>query len=302
MMISIKILAIAITALLGLLQIGLEYKWKDRRTKKHKKIRSLLIALMIIGSLTAVFLVIYDDRESEKQIQSLTFLQISAEKSAKDAKYQISSLSNLKLSADKAALEAEKREHKAQEDRIRIQSELDKINDQMKPLIDIATANYPNLSTDNALKQLTDRIKTIDASLVNTKKELESTKQELLRKTSDRSLTREQKHSLKSSLGGVTGLVIIKADFSNSEAQMFADQIKDAMEQTELEVTEKVNTELMSLYAKGIRMLVNDIQNPPSHALPILKAFEGIGINVRVSWTEKAKIPQGALIIWICHK
>ena len=153
-----------------------------------------------------------------------------------------------------------------------------------------------------ALQQLAERITTIDESLANAKKELESTKQELSRKTSDRSLTKKQKQILKSSLDGVSGQVIIKADFADSEAQMFANQIKGVLKDTDLEIIEKVNTEIISLYAKGTRMLVNDIQNPPPHALPILKAFQEIGIDVRASRSEKANFPQDTLIIWICHK
>ena len=84
-MILFKIIAIFLTAGAGLLQIGLEYRWHDKRTKKHKRIRSLLIFLMIIGVLTASFLVFYDDQQSEKQIKSLTELKSGFEKEASDA-------------------------------------------------------------------------------------------------------------------------------------------------------------------------------------------------------------------------
>ena len=281
MMITIKIIAISIATLSGLIQIGLEYYWRDRRTTKHKIIRRLLIVLMVSGFFTAVVLVVYDD---------------------KDAQHQINALTDLKLKAEEGALGSAKRERKAQEDRKKIQNKLDKINEQMKPLLDIAAAKYPNLSVDKALHNLAERIKTIEADSVNTKKELNNTKQELLKKTSDRCLPEAQKQILKSSLTGISGKVIIEADYFDSEAQLLADQIKDVFAQTELEVLEKAKIGLMSLYAKGIRMLVNDLQNPPFHALPILKAFEGVGVQIKVSSTGKAKIPQGVLVIWVCHK
>jgi hypothetical protein len=179
-------------------------------------------------------------------------------------------------------------------------AEIQRLETLLTPFRTIALEKFSG-PEGKALEQLAERITMIDASLANAKKELESTKQELLRKTSDRSLTKEKKQKLKSSLSGVSGQIIIKADFVDSEAQMFANQIKDAFSETDLEIIENVNTEIISLYAKGIRMLVNDIQNPPPHALPILKAFQGIGIDVRVSRSEKAKFPQDALIIWICH-
>lgn len=281
MMIIIKIIAIALATLSGLIQIGLEYYWRDRRTTKHKRIRLQLIFLMIIGFVTAVVLVVNDDKDAQKQINTLT---------------------DLKLKAEEGALESSKRECKAQEDRKKIQNKLDKINEQMKPLLDIAVAKYPNLSVDKALQNLAERIKTIEADSVNTKKELDNTKQELLKKTSDRRLPEAQKQILKSSLSGISGKVIIEADYFDSEAQLFADQIKDVFAQTEFEVLEKTKIGLVSLHAKGIRMLVNDLQNPPFHALPILRAFEGAGVQIKVSSSEKAKIPQDALVIWVCHK
>jgi len=152
------------------------------------------------------------------------------------------------------------------------------------------------------LKQLAERIKTIDESLENAKKELEITKKELLQKTSDRSLTEEQKQILKSYLNGVTGQIIITADFVDSEAQMFASQIKDILSKTDLEILNNVNTGVISLYAKGIRILVNDMKNPPPHILPILRGFQKIGFDVRYSKVEDAKFPKDALVIWVCHK
>ena len=67
---------------------------------------------MVIGSITAVTLLIYDDKDSKEQIKSLTYLKDSAVKSAKDAESQINSLTILRLNAEKSALEAEKRELK----------------------------------------------------------------------------------------------------------------------------------------------------------------------------------------------
>lgn len=84
-MIVLKIIAISIATGVALLQLGLDSKWYDRRTKKHKRIRSLLIVLMILSALTALFLVIYDDWQSQKQIQNLIALKKSAVKAAADA-------------------------------------------------------------------------------------------------------------------------------------------------------------------------------------------------------------------------
>lgn len=136
-MILFKIIAIFLTAGAGLLQIGLEYKWHDKRTKKHKRIRCLLIFLMIIGFLAASFLVFYDDRQSEKQIKSLTELKSGFEKEASDA---------------------EERESKAIEDRERIKKELDELQEQIKPVIQLATEKYPSLDIEDALAKLAEEV------------------------------------------------------------------------------------------------------------------------------------------------
>lgn len=301
-MIIIKIIAIIITTASGLLQIGLEYRWRDKRTKFHKSIRSLLIVLMVIGSITAVTLLIYDDKDSKEQIKSLTFLKNSAEKSAKDAESQINSLTILRLNAERTALEAEKRELKAQEDRSKIQGELDKINEQMKPLLDIAVAKYPNVSADKALRQLAERINSIEAETVNTKKELENTKQELILKTSDRKLTKEQEQFLIQSLSGISGKVIVNADLADSEANMYANQIKAALSETNLEVVNQPSTGIVSLYRKGIVVLVMDIKNTPPHAVAVLKAIQKIEPKAIGTSVKDAKFPQDAVMIWVCHK
>ena len=152
------------------------------------------------------------------------------------------------------------------------------------------------------LQQLAERVTSIDASLADAMEELESTKQELLRKTSDRSLTEEQTQILKSSLDGVFGKVLVKADFADSEARIFANQIEYILTETDLDVIEQGYTGIISLNAKGIYMLVSDIQNPPPHAVPIQKAFQLISIDVPAGKSEHAEFPHDALIIWVCHR
>jgi tetratricopeptide (TPR) repeat protein len=103
---------------------------------------------MVIGLITAVTLVIYDDKGSKEQIQSLIYLKDSAEKSAKDA---------------------EKRELIALEDRSRIEKELNEINEQIKPIVKLARAKYPNLSIDKAIERLSQDLKKIENDLASLK-------------------------------------------------------------------------------------------------------------------------------------
>jgi len=163
-MIFVKFIAILLTTAAGLLQISLEHKWHDKRTKQQKKIRSLLIILMIVGFITASSLVIYDDQQTEKQIQGLTELNNSAEKAAKDA---------------------ERRESKAIEDREQIKKELGELQEKIKPVVELATEKYPSLDVKNALVKLTDELQ-----------DLQKQSEELQRQTKTLSV-RDYFHSLK---------------------------------------------------------------------------------------------------------
>jgi hypothetical protein len=180
-------------------------------------------------------------------------------------------------------------------------AEIQRLETLLTPFRTIAIEKFTGTEAE-ALQQLAERITTVDAALASAKEKIEGLQEELLQKTSDRSLTEEQKQSLKSSLAGVSGKVIVKADFADSEAQMFANQIKSTLADTDLELIEQASTGVVSIHEKGICILVNDIQNPPPHAVPILKAFQQISTNVVGRNSRSAKFPQDAVIVWVCHR
>lgn len=81
---TLKIVAILITTVVGLIQIALEYKWHDKLTAIHKRIRVVLISLMIVGFSTAAVLIYLGDRDARDRLATLIDLKSSAEKSADD--------------------------------------------------------------------------------------------------------------------------------------------------------------------------------------------------------------------------
>lgn len=139
-MILVKIISIFFATSAGLCQICLEYKWHDKRTKKHKAIRSLLIFIMILGFLTASLLTIYDDRQVNNQI---------------------SKLEELKKSAEDATLDAVKRESKAVEERTKIQNELIQLKDEIKPIVELAMKKYPELNLTDAIAKLKEDVENL---------------------------------------------------------------------------------------------------------------------------------------------
>ncbi len=63
-MLRFKLVVIGTTALTGLLNFGLEHRWRDRRTKRHKRWRRALLALLIASSTSAIVVVVVDDNQS----------------------------------------------------------------------------------------------------------------------------------------------------------------------------------------------------------------------------------------------
>lgn len=155
----LKIAAIFITMAIGLLQIALEYKWHDKRTAPHKKIRKVLIGIMILGFSSAALLVYRDDRGAQEQMSRLIELKNTAEKSTQ---------------------ESEIREQRAQADRHLIQDDLDELKSQIQPFLVIAAAKYPNLDEKNALNRLSDDIKSIGKDLERTKSIIHSFSSQLI--------------------------------------------------------------------------------------------------------------------------
>jgi len=123
---GLNILTPILICLIYLLQQFIEYKWHDKRTKKHKIIRRSLIFLIItLGGIS-----IYNTIHQEITSKNLT----------KD-------LDEIKQTSKESILVSEDREKKAQQDR-------DEIKSLLTPFIEIAQSKYPSLDTNSALSRL----------------------------------------------------------------------------------------------------------------------------------------------------
>lgn len=150
---NLKIIAILITTSVVLFKIALEYKWHDKRTNVHKRIRVVLISFILLGFICSSVLIHLDDLTSQDRLDTLNDLKKSAEKSAKNE---------------------EIREQKAQQDRVLIQQNLDELKDQMQPFMLLAIAQYPNLDAAAALSRLSDDIKALGKDLEKAKSTIHS--------------------------------------------------------------------------------------------------------------------------------
>ncbi|MEW6442576.1 MAG: hypothetical protein AB1640_16685 [bacterium] len=75
-MLILKLTAIAFTAAASLLQIGLDYRWRDKRTRAHKRVRWIMIAAIFLSGVVAAGLVVYDDRQMSDQVNILKDLKV----------------------------------------------------------------------------------------------------------------------------------------------------------------------------------------------------------------------------------
>jgi len=70
-MLFLKILAIMIPISAGLIRVGLDYKWYDKRTSTHKLIRKILVVCMIFGFIVAPIIVWHDHEQSITQFNTI---------------------------------------------------------------------------------------------------------------------------------------------------------------------------------------------------------------------------------------
>ena len=57
MLLFFRELAPVFMLIIALMEIGLEYKWSDRRTKKHKILRAILIVLLICSAIVTMVMI-----------------------------------------------------------------------------------------------------------------------------------------------------------------------------------------------------------------------------------------------------
>lgn len=61
----LKLLAPLVLVLSALTQAGLDYWWKDRRTKTHRRVRALLLGLLLISGVCSIVVVVMGDQDSK---------------------------------------------------------------------------------------------------------------------------------------------------------------------------------------------------------------------------------------------
>jgi len=180
-------------------------------------------------------------------------------------------------------------------------AEIQRLETLLTPFRTIALQEFAGPEAE-ALQKLAERISIIDATLTETKKDLDSTKKYLAYATNDRTLSDNQLIVLEKSLHELTGKVVVKSDLLDPEALSLAKQIETVIVKTKLSLIKQDLKDILALYAKGVVLIVNDIKHPPPHTRAIQKALLSIGIEAPASMVEAQNFPNDVLVIYICHK
>ena len=144
-MLVIKIISPILLLVISLLQIALEYKkyWRDKRTKKHKIARILLITLLFVCATFTVATVIIDHKASN------------------DLNLQLSDLGE---KSKQQILEARNHENIAIEQRKLLEDKIVALNERLDPFVKIASSRFPDIQDEKAaLDKLASELKMLES-------------------------------------------------------------------------------------------------------------------------------------------
>jgi hypothetical protein len=110
---------------------------------------------------------------------------------------------------------------------------------------------------------------------------------ELAKYRSGRSITSEQHRVLVQWLNiSPKGRVIVKPNFLNGEATLFANQISSAFNESGFSGVGDAPLEIVSSNRPGLFLAVRDVAIPPPQTEPILKAFFEAGISIESGYGD----------------
>lgn len=122
-----KLLAPFITLIIAILQLLLNYKWRDKRTKKFKRGHFLLFLLLIVAAFSSGLIIYIDDNREETLNRQLNLITLQND--------SLKTLVN------------------------RIEQEIVKVNVSLEPFVNFAKQRFPEQDTKEALEKLAGELK-----------------------------------------------------------------------------------------------------------------------------------------------
>jgi len=129
-----------LTLAIAFINLELQNKWKNSRTKKHKLIKRSLIYLMVFTALLSIVFVLISESEFNQLLENQ---------------------SNLITQTENSKIAAEEREALAINQRERLEIQFSKLEKQIVPFVEWGTRFYPNESVDTALAKILDDLNSI---------------------------------------------------------------------------------------------------------------------------------------------
>lgn len=182
----------------AVLTIATDHIWRDRRTKKHKRIRNLVVVTTTLIAVSTGAVMWTEIAQSQRLERSVADLQFKVQNEVDRAKA---------------------RDEKAVLDRSQLLEQMDLVEGQLQPFIDLARESYPTASEAEALDKLRGEIEDVRAHA-----------HEIERKAAPRKLTPSQRSRLASSLREASvATVEIQYDPTDSEAAVYGRQLASAL-------------------------------------------------------------------------
>lgn len=182
-------------------------------------------------------------------------------------------------------------------------SEIQRLEILLTPFRTLAMEKFRG-GDDEALQKLAADLNNTNNILTNTRDELKETQNELLKSKEDRVVTPEQAKKIVAALGSSTGLVYIDGDLTDMEARMYAEQIRECLSSSSLEIVKDPKAGFIQVHRKGIALVIKEGVDHPPHLDVIQNALKAGGIesNIALATVRSWNIPDDAVFIWACHK
>lgn len=138
-----EILTPILTLCLALAQLAIDHKWSDKRTRRYRQVRAVLVFLLFASTIATVIVVRNQSDENRGLADQVSAMRVDSARQASEAAGSIAAARGEVASID---------------------AEIRSLRLQLDPFVKAATARFPQLEPSSALQRLSD-----DLSALSTK-------------------------------------------------------------------------------------------------------------------------------------
>lgn len=157
----------------------IDHFWNDKKTNKYKKARLIFIIICFISAITNGYF-IYNEKEQAVEDKEKLTEKFKNDSIHMQSQFEASRI-DIHESFEKDSLYSELRYQKAVIQRDSLSIKLNKLENIIRPFIEIAHIEYPNLDIKIALSKMAERVKNLES--FSKREEFKNINPELKRKT-----------------------------------------------------------------------------------------------------------------------